>query len=105
MGLVLSGQTVNQKFHLQILKFLRLHVRHMKPDLFPDKWIILHDLSSCIVLYVKEFLWTELIMFLAGLPELDFRQGQDFSLLCSVQTSSGSHILVSSGYWGSLSLG
>jgi hypothetical protein len=40
---VSPGQTVNQKFNLQVLEHLIERVHHMRPELFPDKWILRHD--------------------------------------------------------------
>jgi hypothetical protein len=50
------GQTVNQKFYLQVLERLRQQVCHVRPELFPNKWILHHDNApSHTELSVKEF--------------------------------------------------
>jgi hypothetical protein len=55
--LVTSSQTVSQKFYLQVFEHLREQLHHMRPDLFPDKWILHHqNIFSHTSLSVEEFL-------------------------------------------------
>jgi hypothetical protein len=51
------GETVNQKFYLQVLERLRQQVHCVRPELYADKWILHHDNApSHTALSVKEFL-------------------------------------------------
>jgi hypothetical protein len=46
---------VNQKFCLQVLERLRRLIRCVRPELFPDKWILRHDNAPpCTALSVKK---------------------------------------------------
>jgi hypothetical protein len=52
---VCPGHTVNNKFNLQVLEHVIERVHLMRPELFPDKWILRHDNApSQTVLCFKE---------------------------------------------------
>jgi hypothetical protein len=37
------GQTLKHKFYLKVLEHLREQVHHIRPKMFPNKWILHHD--------------------------------------------------------------
>jgi hypothetical protein len=39
---VSAGQTINKKFYLLVLEHLEEQVHCVRPELFPDKWILHH---------------------------------------------------------------
>ena len=61
-----TGQTVNQVYHLKVLKKLREKVRRKRPELFANKsWILHHDNAPVhTALSVREFLATKQITVL-----------------------------------------
>jgi histone-lysine N-methyltransferase SETMAR len=57
------GQTVNQHCYLEILARLREVVRRRRPELWPDAWILHHDIAPAHnTLTVQEFLAKKSIM-------------------------------------------
>jgi len=55
---VLTGQTVNQVYYLEVLERLREKVRRKRPELFANNsWILHHDSAPAYTaLSVREFL-------------------------------------------------
>ena len=54
---IVQGQTVNQRYYLEVLTRLRESVRRERPGLWPEKWILHHDnIPVHDALRVREFL-------------------------------------------------
>jgi hypothetical protein len=52
-----QGQTVNQAYYVEILKWLREGVHRKRPELWPNDWIVRHDIAPAHkALSVKQFL-------------------------------------------------
>ena len=62
---VLTGQTVNHVYYLEVLKRLREKVRRKRPEIFDNSWILHHDNALAhTALSVREFLATKQITVL-----------------------------------------
>jgi hypothetical protein len=77
-----QGRTVNQHCYLEILARLHEAVCRRRPELWPDAWILHHD-----VLAVREFLAKKSIMKLDHPPYLPDLAPCDFWLFPKLKTT------------------
>jgi hypothetical protein len=59
---ILQGQTVNQIYYVEIVKWLHEAVHRKRPELWPNDWILRHDSAPAHkALSIKQFLTQKLI--------------------------------------------